>query len=57
MRNNKEIDKKVLRTSYQTIHVQDDFISYQKYTRASFPPPGRPIISAIGSPTEKSQNF
>ena len=57
MRNNKEIDKNVLRTSYQTIHVQDDFISYQKYARASFPHQAALLFRQLAAPPKKSQNF
>ena len=46
-----------MRTSYQTIHAQDDFISYQKYTRASFPHQAALSFRQLAAPPKKSQNF
>ena len=57
MRNNKQIDKKCLCTSYQTIRAQDDSIASQKYTRALCHHQVTLSFRQLALPPKKSQNI
>ena len=57
MRNNKEIDKKCLAYLLPSNPRPGRFYLLPKIHKGVLPPPGRPIVSAIGSPTEKISKF
>ena len=57
MRNNKEIDKKCLAYLLPSNPRPGRFYLLPKIHKGVLPPPGRPIVSAIGSPTEKISEF
>ena len=57
MRNDKEIDQKCFDYLWPDTPVPGRFYMLPKIHKGKLPPPGRPIISAIGSPTEKISEF
>ena len=57
MRSNKEIDKKCFAYLLPNNPRPGRFYLLPKIHKGVLPPPGRPIISAIGSPTEKISEF
>ena len=57
MRNNKEIDRKCLVYLLPSNPRPGRFYLLPKIHKGVLPPPGRPIVSAIGSPTEKISEF
>ena len=57
MRNNKEIVKKCLAYLLPSNPRPGRFYLLAKIHKGVLPPPGRPIISAIGSSTEKISEF
>ena len=57
MRNNKEINKKCFAYLLPDNPRPGRFYLLPKIHKGILPPPGRPIISAIGSPTEKISEF
>ena len=57
MRNDKEIDQKCFDHLWPDSPVPGRFYMLPKIHKGKLPPPGRPIISAIGSPTEKISEF
>jgi len=57
MRLNKEIDKKCFNYLLPNKRRPGRFYLLPKIHKGILPPPGRPIISAIGSPTEKISEF
>ena len=57
VRSNKEIDKKCFAYLLQNNPRPGRFYLLPKIHKGVLPPPGQPIISAIGSPTEKISEF
>ena len=57
MRSEKEIDQKCCDYLWPDSPALGHFYMLPKIHKGKLPPPGRPIISAIGSPTEKISEF